>query len=75
MKLQSYEEFMKSINLDCNVNHNNEGFGEDENQSENMYDILFQNVSKVCLHFIGRYHSWLAKQLEDNTQSTEKDIS
>lgn len=66
---------MKSINLDYNVNQNNEGFGEDENQSENMYDILFQNVSKVCLNHIKCYHNWLAKQLEDNTQSTEKDIS
>ena len=75
MKLQSFEEFMKSIHLDYTANQNNEGFGEDESQSEDMYYILFQNVSKVCLNHIECYHKWLAKQLEDNTQSTEKDIS
>lgn len=75
MKLPPFEEFMKSINLDNNVNQNNDGSGEDENQSEDMYYILFQNVSIVCLNHIECYHNWLAKQLEDNTQSTEKDIS
>lgn len=74
MKLPPFEEFMKSIAPNYKINQNNDGFGKNENQSENIYDTLFQNVSKVCFKHIEDYHNWLTTQLEDNTQSTEKNI-